>query len=135
MNVHCLLKRCSALKMKNINDIYGAKASVLLSFNGSLEELGERLSKGLHIPEFWFKTDTSPPHNMVGMCEALGSEMWIKEFTGQNGFTYLFEYETSHCLTESFDGKMHDLSSWLERYINDICNIECIKNENNLNTL
>ena len=58
-------------------EIFGAKGKVYIKYNGQLEKLGQILSKGLQIPEFWIKNDTEPPYTPTAMSEAFGFESWL----------------------------------------------------------
>lgn len=105
-------------------EIFGAKAKVYIKFDGDLIELGEKLSSGLQLPEFYVKTDMDFPHKRLAMTEAFGIESTLTEVTLKGKWTHIFEFSTMHSLTESANDNMHDLSNWLARYIVDICSLD-----------
>ena len=104
--------------------IWGAKAKVSIDFSGDLSDLTEKLSKILVISEFRIDTDQDFPHDYFAMAEVLGFELWVKQSSEQNGFNFLLEIETSNCLEEWVNNRMHDISPWLAKYISEIGGIK-----------
>lgn len=103
--------------------IFGARAEVILRFDGELETLATKLSEGLiHVP-FEVGPRDEPPHDLVGSCEALGFEIWLEQTSFGN---YRLRFETEHCLEESFNDQMYDLSLWLARYVSSICDVDTV---------
>lgn len=105
-------------------EVYGAKALVFLKHDGSIDALAKKLSLGLVIPDFWVEAREEAPYDLVGSCEAFGMEAWLESSSKFEGFSYSIKMETEHSLHESLNGKMHDLSLWLARYIFSICKVE-----------
>jgi len=110
--------------MKKDLPIFGVKAEVLLKFEGELNSLADKLSDGfVHVP-FEVEPREVPPYDIVGSCEALGFEIWLEEIGVKDSWQYRFRMEIEHCIEESFNDQMHDLSLWLARYITSICGVE-----------
>lgn len=108
-------------------EFFGLNAKVYLKYSSRLENLANILSKGLMIPSFFFDTDMDPPHDVTGMCESLGSDLWLEKNSDLEDFSYLLTLETKLSIDESFNNKMHDISPWLARYISKVCEIKsCI---------
>ena len=106
------------------NEIYGAKALVLLKYDGDISSLAAQLGAGLIIPDFDVETSEYPPHELIGSCELFGLEAWLESSSDVSGFPFQFSMNTEHCDEEIMGGRMHDLSLWLARYISEICKIE-----------
>jgi hypothetical protein len=102
----------------------GAKAKVYLKYEGSIEEVAKVISKCLILPDFWFKTDQDYPHDVNGLCEALGFSIWLNKLSDDNDFDYILEIETNLCLEETFNNLLCDISPWLAKYVSTICKIE-----------
>lgn len=109
--------------------VYGARASLLLSYDGPIEALAGTLSSGLKTPPFDIEAREDPPYDPVGSLEVLGTELWL-ESSGRTDYQYELRAETQHCLEESFTDQMHDLSLWLARYVSTICGIDTLVHEN-----
>lgn len=118
--------------MKNNLPILGAKAHIYLKHEGQLEELSKIISKELLLPDFWFKSDQAPPHDVTAMCECLGFEIWLKKSNSVAGYQFSIKLETALSLNESMNNQMHDLSLWLARYIFTVCEIETYVLENQI---
>lgn len=112
--------------MSEEQSIFGAKAEVYLKFRGGLRELADKLSKGLVHVQFEVEARESEPYDFIGSCEALGFEMWLESVGTKEPNLFLFRMETEHCLEESFNDQMHDLSLWLARFIASIVDVETI---------
>jgi hypothetical protein len=113
--------------MNNSFKIFGAKAEVYLKYQGKMDDLANLISKGLILPKIKVEPQEYPPHEPIGMCEALGFEVWIEKSTLISGFHYLIKIETELSLNELVNNQMFDLSPWLARYISKICDINsCI---------
>lgn len=106
--------------------IFGARASVLLRYEGDIQSLAQTLSKGLKLPDFQIAPSERPPYETEGSVEALGWEIWLKGDRSVKTFHYSLSMETENSETESFGGDMHDLSPWLARYISRICGVESL---------
>lgn len=106
--------------------VFGARAEVYLKYDGELTALADNLSANLvHVP-FDIETRESPPYDVVGSCEALGFELWLEQVDRDEPRKYRLRFETEHCVEESFNDQMHDLSLWLARYISSICDVDTI---------
>tara|TARA_Y100000768_G_scaffold377274_1_gene350290 strand:+ start:314 stop:712 length:399 start_codon:yes stop_codon:yes gene_type:complete len=110
---------------------YGVKAQVYLKYEGDIENLSQKISLGMILPNFSFDTDMEPPHEVFGYCEALGFEICLRKYMESKDYTYSLTLETELSIKESFNGQMHDISPWLARFISKICEIEsCIEIKN-----
>ena len=100
----------------------GAKASLNIKSNEDLESVAKLISRVLVLPEFWFKSDQSPPHDITAMCEALGFEMWLKR-SSSSGFN--FTIETSMRAGNVLDAEFADLSNWLADHLRLVGDLDC----------
>ena len=105
-------------------DVYGAKGVVYLKYQGNMEDLAKKIAKGMQLPEFYFKSDQVPPHEISGLNESMGFEIWLKSSSLSEEFPFLLKIETGHSDDGIMDNRMHDLSPWLARYVREICEIE-----------
>jgi hypothetical protein len=108
--------------MNNI-EVYGAVASVRILFDGNLRTLAERLRVALNLSSVNVEPSEYPPYSEVGSAEALGWELWLK--STQSGCYVLF-LETEHALAEVSEGRLHDLSAWLARYLAMMCDLNVV---------
>ena len=106
--------------------VFGGRASIYLRYEGDIQALAQKLSKGLMLPDFEIAPSEWPPYQVVGSVEALGWELWLEHDQTVKSFNYALKMETEHSETESFNGQMHDLSPWLARYISAICRVEAL---------
>jgi hypothetical protein len=104
--------------------LFGARALVYLKYDGEIESLGKLLSRGMEIPEIYFDTGEEPPHEVFGMSEFLGFELWLNKSTSVEGFNFEIEVETFLDVKERFEYEMFDLSAWLAKEISRRCEIE-----------
>lgn len=104
--------------------IYGVKAKAYINYSETIHHLSEIIAKRMILPEFYFKTDMDPPHELVGHCEAMGFSLWLYAATTFTGFNYVLELETNSSFSEIVNGHMHDISPWLVRYLYKIGGIE-----------
>lgn len=103
---------------------FGAKATVFLKFDGNLEEIAKVLSDNLFLPEFWYKNDMDPPHNLCAMTETLGFEVWLQASNDVENYNYIFEIETGMEIEDRMENEMFDLSPWFAKEISRSCEIE-----------
>ena len=103
--------------MSGLDKIYGAKARLFLSYSGTIEGLAEELRESLELKEFRVEFDKYPPHEKVGASETLGFEMWLEQSNLLPNFPYIFEVSTQMVSNEVFDGRLHDLSLWLGKFV------------------
>ena len=107
-------------------EIYGAKACVYLKYADDIHSLAAKLSSGLQIPGFQIEAREEAPHDLLGMSEVLGWELWLEQTDKVPTFQYSLRMETELSTAEIFHGRMHDLSPWLARYISSICKLESL---------
>lgn len=106
------------------NIVYGARATVLINYEGDIASLANILSQALQISDFSISNNEYPPHNLIGMCEGFGWECWLEKNNTQDGFQYVFKMETLDSFDEIANNRMHDLSPWLARLIGLMCELE-----------
>ncbi len=107
-------------------EIYGAFAEVYLMYNESIQSLAAELSSELIIPDIIVEEDEYPPHELIGMCEVMRFELWLKKCEKLEGYNFVIRIESEACTQEIFDGKRHDLSLWLANCISVQCDIRCL---------
>lgn len=104
--------------------VYGAYACVRIRYEGSLEQLASDLATALNLKSFAVEPSEYPPHEKVGMAEAFGWEAWLQADSKDSSHHFRLRIETENSITESFEGRMHDLSPWFARLLNALCDIE-----------
>ena len=115
--------------MTSISNIFGASAKIFLQYDGDIEVLADTLSKGLLIPDFYFKSDQDPPHELQGLCETLGYEIWLTYTKEYPGFAFELMIETELQLEESFNHQFYNISPWFARHVSTVCHlISCTVN-------
>jgi len=96
--------------------LIGARAEILIKFNGDLESLAKKLSEDLHLPEFYFKSGMDSPHTITAMCESLGFETWLN--SSDKIGEYIFEFCSMMCENVEPDNEhMNDISEWFVRIL------------------
>ena len=103
-------------------EVFGASASVSICFDGHLRALAYKLSSALNISGFRVEQSEYPPHNEIGAAEALGWELWLEATDAEGVFN--LRLETEHAVEEAFQGRMHDLSPWLARFLAMMCDLD-----------
>ena len=106
------------------NKMGGAKGIVYLKSKNNLSDFAKDLEKGLIVPEFYFKSDQDPPHDIVAMTEVLGFEIWLEESEDYENFNYKLTIETMMEVSEQMNMEKFDLSPWLSRFIERSVKIE-----------
>jgi hypothetical protein len=104
---------------------WGTKASILLKYSGDLRSLTELLGNKLEVPNFFIDTDMEPPHEEFAMGGTLGFTIWIYNSTLKPDLNYSLDIETSNCLHEIFDDRMHDISLWFAKYVSLMTDLDC----------
>lgn len=104
--------------------VYGAFACVRIRYEGTLEQLASDLATALNLKSFTVEPSENPPYEKVGMAEAFGWEAWLQADSGDSFHHFRLRIETENSITESFEGRMHDLSPWLARLLMALCDIE-----------
>lgn len=107
--------------------MYGAKASIRIRFEGDIKGLATKLSQGLAIHDFRIDPREDVPHDIVGSNEALGFEMWLEEHpNSQDQFRFSLTLSTQDSFLETAQGRMHDLSFWFAKMTSLLCRIDCL---------
>ncbi len=104
--------------------IYGAKASVYIKYEKDIYSLGEKLEKEFLFSKFCYENDEYPPYEVLASAGLLGFEIWLQKADKHQKYNYILEMQTTHSHDEIFNNKIHDLSQWLARYLNQICELE-----------
>ena len=108
--------------------LFGARALVYLKFDGEMEELAKVLAEKMEIPEIYFDTHEEPPHDVFGLSEFAGFELWLNKSTDIEGFNFEIEIETSMAHRDRMDNVMFDLSPWFAKEISRRYEIETYVN-------
>jgi hypothetical protein len=103
---------------------FGAKALVYLKYAGEISKLAKILSDEFQLPEFYFDTNEETPHEVFGMSETLGFELWLNKSIRHEGFSFEIQIETSMDVKDKFETVLFDLSSWFATEISRRCEIE-----------
>lgn len=111
---------------------FGAKASVHLRYDEEITKLAKILSDDLELPEIYMDTDIDPPHEVFGMTETLGFELWLYKSTLVKNFNYIIKIETYMEVKDNFEYEMFDLSPWFAKEISRRCKIETYILDENL---
>jgi len=110
--------------MEPLIKVIGAKALIYLRYPEDIYSLASMLSVGLQLPEFRVETRESPPHDLTGMAEALGWEVWLDHTDAVRSFQYSLAMETSNVQELLDKSQMYDLSPWLAKYVSRICKVD-----------
>lgn len=102
---------------------YGAKIQFKIKFDSKLEELSVLLSEKLNLPDFWYDTIDTPPHELVGYCEFFGFEVEIKKASAETNM-YLFTAITTDSFEEIAYGRIYDLSVWYASHVSFMCKVQ-----------
>ncbi len=108
------------------SESYGASASVVVRYDGPIDQLAAILARCLGVNEILVEPSEDPPYELVGSVEVMGMEIWLNT-TAPN--EYCVKMETTNSHEEVFAGRMHDLSMWLSRLIQTACDLESIPSE------
>ncbi len=100
-----------------------AKAEIFIKHDGKLEELAVSLQQALCLPEFWFKSDQEPPHEVTAMSECLGFELWLYASNQENECNYTLKLESSVRIQDHESTKFHDMSIWLAQHIEIVSSV------------
>lgn len=103
----------------NAGKLFGARACILIQYSGTIDELAARLAEALDLKSFDVDVDEYPPHNRIGMAEAMGWEAWLEEESVGSSRSFRLSMSTEGS-GKLFD-EMHDLSPWLACLISTIC--------------
>jgi hypothetical protein len=98
-------------------NLYGATASIWIQFEGSLQELANKLASALNLKSIDVTPSEYPPYAAIGSAEAFGFELWLEKDLQKGDDFYKLRIEAEHCVEEAFHGRMHDLSPWFARLI------------------
>lgn len=104
--------------------IFGARAEVLIRFDGDIRALAEKLS-GVLITTIDVEPAEYPPYEDIGMGETLGWDLWLEKAGSETG-NFKLRLETESSVEEIWHGRMHDLSPWLARHLSIVGNLEVI---------
>ena len=104
-------------------DSYGASALIQIRSEFTIEKIGKKIASGLMIPEFRFETNEDPPHDLVGLCETLGYEIWLNK-TRNSQHEFSLKIETTNIFNELFHDRMCDISLWFARHVSLVCELE-----------
>ena len=97
--------------------VFGARASIVIQFDGTLEALAAMLAEKFSLKSFEIDTDMYPPHQSFAMTEALGWYAWLEEGPAKSTKEYHLLLETEELREESFSDQRYDLSPWFARMV------------------
>lgn len=112
--------------MDNSDKVHGAHAKVFIQYDGSLQDLGSKIEKGLNIPALRFENMEDEPYDLVGYAEIFGFEVELKESLQNDkwsNYQYLLKATTTDSFQEIFNDRMFDISLWMARYISLMCEL------------
>ena len=107
--------------MTTTKNIFGVKASLKIKYFGDLESLGLILKKGLDLNEVWYKSDQDPPHQITGMAQTLGFELWFSKYK-ENEFS--LDISTTSNIDTVMSDSFHNVSDWLKEYLEITTNLD-----------
>lgn len=112
--------------MEIADKVYGAYLKVFIQYEGTLQELGFKIEKGLDIPVLRYENMEDEPYDLIGYVEIFGFEIELKELKNNEkwqDYYYLLEATTTDSFQEIFNGRMFDISLWMARYIALMCEV------------
>src|SRR5437764_736777 len=112
--------------MEPLMKIFGAKASILIKYEGDLASLASKLASALILADFEVSPRETPPHDIMASAESLEWQLWLDSTDFINTFQYSLRMETEDCLDELFKGQMHDLSPWFARFVSLVCDLDVL---------
>ncbi len=115
--------------MQAADKVYGAYSKVLIQYEGSLQDLGLKIEKGLDLPEMRYENMEYEPYDLVGYSEVLGFEIELRSIKDSEkwpDYQYFFEVTTTDSFQEIFNDRMFDISLWMARYISLSCEVSAI---------
>ncbi|MES2790542.1 MAG: hypothetical protein V4719_13100 [Planctomycetota bacterium] len=89
-----------------------------------MEQLASDLATALNLKSFVVEPNEDPPHEKIGSAEAFGWEALLQADSGGSPHDFRLRIETENSITESFEGRMHNLSLWFARLLMALCDIE-----------
>ncbi|WP_411349028.1 hypothetical protein [Paenibacillus sp. WLX2291] len=123
--------------MRDWDNTYGAYAKVFIQYNGSLQELGSNIERGLDTTALRFDTTEDEPHDLVGYVESFGFEIELKKVQKQthlSDYQYILSAFTMDSFQEIYDDRMFDISLWMARYISLVCKLTTMVEHSNKRT-
>ncbi len=109
--------------MEMLDKVHGAHANVFIQYEGSFQDLGLAIEKGLHIPTLRFENMEEEPYDEVGYAEVLGFEIELKPNNKWPNYKYSMSITTTDSFQEIFNNRMFDISLWLARYLSLVCEL------------
>jgi len=88
-----------------------------------MEALAGLLSTKLLIPKFRIETDQDPPHELLGLCEALGYNIWLNYTEEYPDFSFEVMIETELYHNERFNDQIYNISPWFARHVSTACQL------------
>lgn len=108
------------------NDFHAVRANVLINFSGDINQLADKLNNILNI-SIWFKHDIDYEKDIIGMAECMGFELWLHHYSNQQGFNFEISLESSLSFDAIANNRIYDMSSWLNKFLSDIGNLNTKK--------
>ncbi|MDI4647868.1 hypothetical protein [Cohnella hashimotonis] len=115
--------------------VYGARTKVFIQFEGTLQDLGTKMEKGLNISTLRYENMEDEPYDLVGYAEVLGFEVELRSMQNSDkwpDYQFLLEATTTDSFQEVFNDRMFDISLWMARYLSLTCEVTTLaENLNN----
>jgi len=112
--------------MQIADKVYGAYSKVFIQYEGSLQDLGLKIEKGLSIPKIRYENMEDEPYDLVGYSEVLGFEVELRSIQDSEkwpDYQYFFGATTTDSFQEVFNDRMLEISLWMARYISLSCEV------------
>lgn len=109
--------------MEMLDKVHGAHANVFIQYEGSFQDLGLAIEKGVNITTLRFENMEEEPYDEVGYAEVLGFEIELKPNNKWPNYKYSMSITTTDSFQEIFNNRMFDISLWLARYLSLVCEL------------
>ncbi|SFE87071.1 hypothetical protein SAMN04487969_108143 [Paenibacillus algorifonticola] len=112
--------------MEISDKVHGVHSKVYIQYEGSLQDLGSKIEKGLNIPTLRYENMEDEPYDLVGYAEIFGFEVELKELQKNDkwpNYQYFLGATTTDSFQEIFNDRMFDISLWMARYISLMCEV------------
>ncbi|WPP42131.1 hypothetical protein SK066_04015 [Paenibacillus hunanensis] len=106
-----------------LDKVHGAHANVFIQYEGSFQDLGLAIEKGVNITTLRFENMEEEPYDEVGYAEVLGFEIELKPNNKWPNYKYSMSITTTDSFQEIFNNRMFDISLWLARYLSLVCEL------------
>lgn len=102
------------------------RATVRITYNGTLKELSDRLAIALNLKDLSVEASESPPYEDIGTAEAMGFEAWLEADDKESPGKYVLTIESETSFIRRSEARVLDLSPWLARLVMAACGSDVI---------